>query len=545
VIVASAHLASVSSAGSAGWGAGDPKGRLRRLWERGRVPLLATVPFVPLYVVWAALLATGGGDLAAQDAWAGFAARHWDSAYNLFWYGGMHTANYSLLSPLLMAWAGVRTVAVGSGLAAGWYAARLLERAGIEKPVWPALLFSAALWCDVASGRATFALGVAAGLAGCLAVTGGRPRPVLAAVLGALATMASPVAGLFIVVVGAGHLLDRRFRTAAALLVPPFAVVALTTVLFPFKGEQPMFAGRIWPPALFGVTVFLLAPRDWRVLRLGAAAYAAGVVLTYLIPSPIGTNVERLAELAAPAVLLAAATAVRGSRLRCAVLAVVCALSVNWVTHKTIDDLRVSTTVPAWAADTKGVVAALKRLGADRTRVEVVPARNHREASGLAPYVDSARGWNRQLDVERGRLFYDGSFSPRAYRAWLADFAVGYVVLADGTPDGPAEQEAALVRSGPDWLELVWKDAHWRIYRVRDAVPLVSPPATVVRAGDAELVIRVGRPGPVTVRVKYSPWLWPDHGCLAPDGSWTRLNAPEAGEYRLSSRYRLPWSGHC
>ncbi|WNM36725.1 glycosyltransferase family 87 protein [Streptomyces sp. Li-HN-5-11] len=515
------------------------------MWERGRVPLAATVPFVPLYVVWAALLATGGGDLAAQDAWAGFAARHWDSAYNLFWYGGMHTANYSLLSPLLMAWAGVRTVAVVSGLAAGWYAARLLERAGIEKPVWPALLASAALWCDVASGRATFALGVAVGLAGCLAVTGGRPRPVLAAVLTALATMASPVAGLFLVVVGAGHLLDRRFRTAAALLVPPFAVVALTTVLFPFKGEQPMFANRVWPPALFGVTVFLLAPRGWRVLRLGAAAYAAGVVLTYLIPSPIGTNVERLAELVAPAVLLAAATAVRASRVRCAVLVVVCALSVNWVTHKTIDDLRVSTTVPAWAAGTQGVVAALERLGADRTRVEVVPARNHREASGLAPYADSARGWNRQLDVERGRLFYDGSFSPRAYRAWLADFAVGYVVVADGTPDGPAEQEAALVRSGPDWLEPVWKDAHWSIYRVRDAVPLVSPPATVVRAGDAELVLSVGRPGPVTVRVKYSPWLWPDHGCLAPDGGWTRLNAPEAGEYRLSSRYRLPWSGHC
>jgi hypothetical protein len=35
------------------------------------------------------------------------------------------------------------------------------------------------------------------------------------------------------------------------------------------------------------------------------AVYAAGVVLTYLVPSPIGTNVERLALLFSPAVLLA------------------------------------------------------------------------------------------------------------------------------------------------------------------------------------------------------------------------------------------------
>ncbi|MFJ8195836.1 hypothetical protein [Streptomyces sp. NPDC096152] len=539
--MASAHLTSVP----AGRTASSRKGRFRLFCHRHRVPLLATVPTLPLYVLWATVLATGGGDLAAQNAWAGFAARHPSSAYNLFWYGGMHTANYSLLSPQLMAWAGVRTVTVASGLAASWCAARLLESTRIERPVWAALLASAALWCDVASGRTTFALGVAIGLAACLAVSGRRDRPGLAAVLSALATMASPVAGLFLVVAGAGCLLSRRYRWGAALVVPPAVVVGLTTALFPFQGEQPMFAGRIWPPALFGLAVFVLAPRDWRVLRRGAAVYSAGVVLTYLIPSPVGTNVERLAELMAPAVLLAAAMAPRLSPVRRTALAVALALSVNWVTQKTVDDLRVSTTVPAWAADTDGVVAALERLGADRTRVEVVPARDHREASGLAPHVNSARGWNRQLDVERGRLFYDGSFSPTAYRAWLDDAAVGFVVLHDGRPDGPAAREAAFVRGGSPWLEPVWRDAHWRVYRVRDAAPLVSPPATVVRFDDAELVVRVGRPGPVTVRVAYSPWLWPDKGCLERQGRWTRLNAPAAGEYRLSSRYRLPWPGRC
>ena len=354
-----------------------------------------------------------------------------------------------------MVWLGVRTVTVASGVAASWFAARLLERTGVNRPLWPALLASAALWCDVASGRTTFALGVAIGLAGCAAVTGQRCRLAPAAAGSALATLASPLAGLFVVVVGAGYLLAGERQKAAALLVPPVVVVGLTSLLFPFQGEQPMPAGRIWPPFLFSVVLVLLAPRDWRVLRLGATGYAVGVVLAYLVPSPIGTNVERLAELVAPAALLAVATA-PGLRVpRRAVFVVALALSVSWVAQKTIDDLRVSTVVPAWASRADGVVAALERLGADRTRVEVVPARDHREASTLAPYVNMARGWNRQLDVERGRLFYDGSFSAVAYREWLRRSAVGLVVLHDGRPDGPAEREAALVREGPDFLEPV------------------------------------------------------------------------------------------
>ncbi|NED01256.1 hypothetical protein G3I55_06255, partial [Streptomyces sp. SID6648] len=102
------------------------------------------------------------------QAWADFASRHGGSAYGLFWYGGMHTANYSVISPYLMAALGVRTVTVVSGLAASWLAAVLMVRGGVRRPVWPALLASLALWCDVASGRTTFALGVAFALAACV-----------------------------------------------------------------------------------------------------------------------------------------------------------------------------------------------------------------------------------------------------------------------------------------------------------------------------------------------------------------------------------------
>ncbi|MFC5219030.1 hypothetical protein [Streptomyces coerulescens] len=511
----------------------------RTLWQRHRVPLSATLPALPLYAIWWAFLATGGGDLAAQYAWAGFAARHGDSAYNLFWYGGTHTANYSLISPYLMAAVGVRALTVVSGLAATWLAAVLMERAGLRRPLGPALLASFALWCNVASGRTTFALGVAFGLAACLMLTRDR-RTVLAAAYAALATMASPVAGLFLVVVGAAFLLTRDWPRALALLLPPALTVGVTTLLFPFKGEQLMFAGRIWPPFLFGLAVTFLAPRSWRVARFSGAVYAAGTVLTYLIASPIGTNVERFAELFAPAALLAVLLAQpQLTKVRRRLLITALVLSVAWVGKKTADDLYVSTTVPAWAAETHGVVRALDHLGADRTRVEVVPARNHREASGLAPHVNMARGWNRQLDMERARLFYDGSFSPATYRAWLDRWAVGFVVLPLGKPDGYAEAEARLVREQrPDWLEPVWQDAHWRVFRVRDARPLVSEPATVVSTSSVDVVVRMARPGSATVRIAHSKWLRADGGgCLAPQGEFTRLTVSAPGEYRISSEY--------
>ncbi|MFC9427423.1 hypothetical protein [Streptomyces sp. NPDC056987] len=551
----------------------------RRPWWR--VPLVATGAVVPLYAVWVVALATGGGDLAAQFAWAGFMARHPGSAYNLSWYGGTHTANYSVLAPPLMAVLGVRTASVLAGLAGSWALGLLLVRTGVRRAVWPALLGSVALWCNVASGRTTFALGAAIGLFALLATLGLRTslpgtslprsgrlrtaRLVSAWLLAASATLASPVAGLFLVVVGAAYLLDRQWVSGAGLVVPPFLVVAATTLLFPFEGEQPMSPGKLWMPLVTCAALCLAAPRSWRVVRYGAFVYAAGVVLTFSVSSPIGTNVERLVGLAGPPVLLAAlltrgpgplrtlrapARPSRPSRAVVLPLVLLVTVCVNtyWLLSKTEDDLVVSTSVPAWAAHTEGVVAALDRLGADRTRVEVVPARNHREADVLAPYVNMARGWNRQLDVERGRLFYDGgrgarTLAPDAYRAWLDRWAVGLVVLPHGKPDSPAAAEAAVVADGPQWLTPVWRDSHWTVYRVRDAVPLVTRPAEVVRSDAASMVVRMEAAGSVTVRIAYSPWLRAPGACVSRAGDWIRLTAPAAGEYRLDSAYRLPGAG--
>lgn len=522
------------------------EGRPRSWWRRHRLPLVSVAAVLPLYVVWAVFLATGGGDLAAQDAWAQFTAGHPGAAYNLAWYGGTHVANYSVLSPYLMGLCGVRAATVAAGLGATWGSAALFARTATSRPLWPALLAALALWCNVASGRTTFALGTAFGVAACLLVTGGARRIAGAAVCGVLATLASPVAGLFLLVAGAGLLLTREVRRAAALLAPPVVVVGVTTVLFPFSGEQPMAFGRIWPPFLLAAVVAVCAPRRWRALRRGAVVYAAGVVAAYCVTSPIGDNVERLAGLFAPALLLACLLAPGRRRAQVVALGVALTLSVVWLAEKTVDDLTISTTVPAWAAHTDGVTAELRHLGADKSRVEVVPARDHREATLFARHFTLARGWNRQLDMDRNPLFYGGTLSPADYRAWLHDQAVGYVVLHNGRLDDHAVLEGALLDTAPAGLEPVWSDANWRIFRVSDATPVVSGGGSVVRSSPADLVVRVPAPGAVTLRVVYSPWLRVGGGgCLAKSGAWTRLTVPRAGTYDIGSGYRLPRQTAC
>ncbi|SDK01467.1 glycosyltransferase family 87 protein [Streptomyces indicus] len=524
----------------------------RATWHvRHRVPLLSTLALLPLYAVWWVFFAKGAGDLAAQQAWADFVAEHPGTPYNLSWYGGVHTANYSLISPYLMAALGVKTVTLLSGLASGWLGGMLWVRTGVARPLGPALLTSYALCCNVISGRSTFALGIAFALGACVLLIGAR-RIWWAGLCAALATMGSPVAGLYLVVVGAAFLLVRDWGRALSLLLPPFVVVGATTLLFPFEGVQPMGWGRVLAPVLFCAAVLFMAPAKWRTLKAGAAVYALGTVLTWLIASPIGTNVERFAQLIAPAVLLACLPAKpagpqpRADRIKRVAYILTLVFSVYWVTQKAVDDIVVYTKVPAWAQHTDGLVDALDRLGADRTRVEVVPARDHREAVLLAPHVNLAKGWNRQADVQRGPLFYDGypgagvpdgSFSASAYKEWLDRWAVGLVVLHDGRPDGPAEREAALVRSEPEFLEKAWQDEHWTVYRVRDAEPLVSGPAEVVRSDEASVVVRASAKGSVRVKVAYSPWLTTSGGCLAKDGEFVRLDVDGPGEYTIGSAY--------
>ncbi|MEU6976039.1 MULTISPECIES: MFS transporter [unclassified Streptomyces] len=556
--------------------------------KRRYTVLAATAAAAVTHILWFFFFANSGGDLAAQDAWAEFVGRHPDSAYNLAWYGGMHPVSYSVVSPYVMSVLGVRTTMMIAGTLSAALTALILVRVrAVRNPMACALAGVFAFLCNALSGRVTFGLGMMFALGAVAAVFCWPHRwryrrwakAAVAAPLAGLATACSPVAGLFLGVAAAALFLNKRRPGAYALGLAPVAVVALSAWLFPFSGTQPMSFMSTSLPLLFGILCLVLVPRDWRTVRTAAAVYSAGTLLTWLIDSQIGSNVSRLVMLFAGVVLLAALpyTVPRSRRWYAIVLAFA---GLNfWIGFKGVDDVIRTAPDASWAREVAPLINQLQVRGAEKARVEVVPASSHRESSALAPYINLARGWNRQADMERNPLFYDDTLNAANYQDWLGRWAVHYVVLPTGAPDSGAEREAELVDDGLPYLHQIWSDANWRLYEVTDPTPLADPPAQVQRAEANEVVIRLDAPGRVLIRVPYSPWLAlldadgakieppqeteaskeareasetdlpktfaNKEGCLlkaTPDAEgdeWTELLAPKAGTYRLGAPYKL------
>lgn len=549
---------------------------------------IATAAAAVTHVLWFLFFANTGGDIAAQDAWAEFVGRHPGTAYNLAWYGGMHPVSYSVVSPYLMSLLGVRTTMMVVGTVSAALTALILVRVkAVRNPLACSLAGVFAYLCNALSGRVTFGLGMMFAVGAVAAVFCWPHRwrykrwakAAVAAPLAALATASSPVAGLFLGVVAAALFLHKRRPGAYAIGLAPVAVVGLSAWLFPFSGTQPMSLGTLSLPFVFAVFVFVLVPRDWSTVRTAAAVYGLGTLLTYFVDSQIGSNITRMAMLFAGVALLAALpyTVPRSRRWYALVLAFA---GLNfWIGYKSVDDIVRTAPTASWNRELAPLVNQLQQVKAERGRVEVVPASSHREASALAPYVNLARGWNRQADMKRNPLFYDDTLDPVNYREWLDRWAVHYVVLPKGKPDSTgAAQEAELVEQGQPYLRQIWGDANWKLFRVLAPVPLADPPATVERAGADELTITVKSAGRVLIRVPYSRWLalvddqgksverpqeteeskersradetapktyLNTYGCLSkveegPYGDeWTELLAPRPGVYRLAAPYQF------
>lgn len=212
----------------------------------GRVVAVSAVSALVLAVLYLTLPATGS-DLSAQVARAGFFADHGAALVDLRWYGGVHPWGYSLVSPPLMALLGVRVTGALALLASATAFAALLVRTRVPRPLLGSLVGVVTIAGNLVSGRVTYALGVAFGLAALLALTlparrarfaaadgvaagpagpgaagGGRNvwAAVAAGVAALLASAASPVAGLFVGLAGVALLLSRRYADGLLLAVP-------------------------------------------------------------------------------------------------------------------------------------------------------------------------------------------------------------------------------------------------------------------------------------------------------------------------------------
>ncbi|MFI6935485.1 MFS transporter [Streptomyces sp. NPDC050287] len=562
-----------------------------RAWGRSHPVLFLTALSGALHIVWFFTFANSGGDLAAQDAWAEFVGRHPDSAYNLAWYGGMHPVSYSVVSPYLMSVLGVRTTMMIAGTLSATLLMLILVRSKpVKKPLWPALAGVFAFLGNAVSGRVTFGLGTMFAL-GAVAAVFCWPyhlrykrwaKAWCAAPLAALATMSSPVAGLFVGLVAVALFLQKRRPGAWALGLAPAVVVAVSAWLFPFSGTQPMSFFTALLPLAYAAAIFALVPREWTTVRITSAVYGLSVLLVWLISSQIGSNITRLPMLFAGVALMAALPFTVPRSRKWYAIVVAFAGFVVWIGVKSVIDIIHTTPAASWARELAPLVNELQQVGAEKGRVEVVPARSHREASALAPYVNLARGWNRQADMERNPLFYDDTLNSANYHDWLQRWAVHFVVLPKDEPDGDGgERERELVQRGMPYLRQIWGDANWQLFRVTDPAPLAEPNAVVDRAAQGELTMDVKKAGRIRIKIPYSPWLSivdvegnklkppqetkasknrPDgsvktydnvNGCLmeteedAEGDRWTMLVAPKAGTYRLAAPYTLPRGTPC
>jgi hypothetical protein len=533
----------------------------------GRSALLGAALVAGVGAVAYLLAPPMGTDLAAQVARAGFADRYGATPVDLGWYGGVQQFGYSLFSAALGAAVGVRVVgalsAVGAAAALAW----LLVRGHARRPLLGAVLGALVLVGNLVSGRTTFALGLALALAALCVAAARRPRaPVrltAAGLLAALATWASPVAGLFTGLAGAALLLahlvpgepgpdghggglgrdgwlPRRHRAEGLVLaLAPAAALAPMAVLFGNGGVQPFTPESMRVNVALALLAVVVVPARHRVLRCGAGLTVLLLLLAYHVPSPVGSNALRLTLLFTVPVLAAYADLGRGR------LAALLAAVVWWQPPVVTADLGRAGSTPTRADFYQPLVDELDRRARQAGpigRIEVVPLRDHWESAYLARRFPLARGWERQVDVGRNPVFYDAELTAEVYRDWLRDTAVSYVAVApDSPPDRYARAEAALVVSGLPYLTEVWRDSTWRLYAVSDPTPLVAPPGELVESTPGHVRFRADGPGEVLVRVRWSRWLVLDGpaGCLrrAGDG-WTTVRVSAAGDYRLTSGWR-------
>ncbi|MGE4428812.1 MAG: hypothetical protein AB7G37_20340, partial [Solirubrobacteraceae bacterium] len=269
-------------------------------------------------------------DLAAQVHRVAL-ARDGVWLYDLSWFGGHHLPSYSVLMPLAGLVVAPQVLAAVAAVAAAWAFGRLAER---HRPGAPARAaswwFAAGTGALLFTGRVTFVLGVAIALVTLVVVVGagpgrgrasgddrgrdaggdaprgddgdpgaraGRSRagrsvtPVATAAAGAIAAaLASPVAALFLALVGLAWWIGDRRIVPAVLTAVAFGTAVALAIAFPGGGSEPFVASALLPAIVGLAAALVVIPARERTLRIGVALYLAGVVLAGMLDTPMGGN---------------------------------------------------------------------------------------------------------------------------------------------------------------------------------------------------------------------------------------------------------------
>jgi hypothetical protein len=274
------------------------------------------------------------------------------------------------------------------------------------------------------------------------------------------------------------------------------------------------------------------------VLRTGTLLYALACVAAFAIPDPLGGNVVRLGTLFAGPLV---AGALWPHRVR--LLAAAAVPLAYWQCVAPLRDMLQHIGDPAVrSAYFRPLVSFLASRHDGPFRVEIPFTLSHWEAYAVARVTPIARGWERQVDILKNGLFYRPGLSASSYQAWLGRMGVRYVALPDAPLDDSGRAEAELIRGGLPYLKPVWSSEHWRVYRVKGAVPLAAGPGRLRELSVDSMVLQARRPGTFLVRENFTPY-WTvtrGYGCVGPgpDGL-TQVSAMAPGELVVGVSFSL------
>jgi hypothetical protein len=505
-----------------------------------REAIISTVVAATLasILVW---MGPPGVDLAAHVYQRTFLIQHGFVLWNNFWYAGRYTfVTYSVLYYPLAAVLGIKVLAVATIATASLAFTLVALRQWGDSARLSSRTF-AVLWAGIVLSAAfPFALAMAFALLSLWALQSGRR--VRFALCAALCLATSPLAFVLLAVLLGGAALARRsLRDVGVPLAIMIAGAALEVALYRLFSDGGFFPFSVWQlaAALLFCGIGLIA--TWnipsaRLLRGLFVVYLFACVATFVVPSDVGSNIERIRYAALPIAVLAMSLR-RWRPLVIVVPAVVLAAAWN-VTPIVSSYARASAYSGHGAAYWQPAIDYLHQHSSPSYRVEAVDTVDHWPAVYLPDAgIPIVRGWYRQSDFPQNEVLYDHPLRAPAYRAWLRSLGVRYVVLSDATPDYSSQLEAQLLRSGRSGLVRVFRAAHVAVYELPNARSIVVGPglASVEWLWPTRLVLLVDKPGNYRVALRWSPYWRTRQGCVSqePDGT-VRLTAARAGLLELS-----------
>jgi len=473
-----------------------------------------------------------------------FLVQHGIVLWDNLWYAGQYPlASYSLLYYFPAALVGNLPLVLGAAVAATLLFALISYREWGQSAFWPTRIFGVLAAAPMFTGLYAYTLGFAAMLAALRLLQYGKTW--LVVVFAALTLGFSPLAFCFLGLILCAVFIARRAinvrvvkLTIALGAIAAFEVAVL--VLFPTPGDYPFnpydFVA-VMSTSTAGALLAWRGGRD-RLIASFFVTWALGSAVLYVVPTTVGDNWTRLRGFVFPIMLIAALQA-RFRPRGLTVIALSLALAYNLTPYLMLIPYRLSSS-PQTSGFWQPAVNFLDRNAGEYRRVEVVPTAAHWESYWISRAGFAlARGWYRQLDEATNPLFYKPHLTGSAYRAWMRQMGIKYVLLPKTKLDpwgGPTE--AKLLRSGAAGLKEVFNSPGWTIYELRDPTPLLtgSASAHLVSLGHDRIVGYASAAGSYYLRVHYTPyWTVSPHGsCVSRSANgMTELKLPHGGQFSL------------